>query len=418
MGKTQKVNQSALAPARCLELIEAIAAEQLPPRQYEYDLKQSAIGAEILRLSRTELATLALIMMRWHRRESQKRRVADAAQAAINTKELPHPGAEALEWQTPMLAEAAEARAKVIAGFRQVWSALMQILRQRLSFTEADVIEILADAREDQVFGCWQYSRVVKVVRDYLSEHPLTPTLETQIEQLYQYLEKISWHKQDALKLRQLYAADSEQVPILPGEAWSDCAMKMLETLPPKTRSHWVKLLNDCVQSSGSKPSAKWLKAADPHRQAVGLAPLQQALLQWLPLVNQPRTQPLPDWRGIADCIHDQNADILKGLVWLCADQSDAELARALNQLAVSAYRKLPGIGPRCVKLGNACVWALGQMPTPEAIAQLALLKAKVKFGSAQIGIEKALNAAAERTGMSRDDIEEIAVPTYGLTLE
>nr|WP_215607714.1 DUF4132 domain-containing protein [Leptothoe spongobia] len=67
------------------------------------------------------------------------------------------------------------------------------------------------------------------------------------------------------------------------------------------------------------------------------------------------------------------------------------------------------------MKLGNACVWALGQIPTADAIGQLALLKVNVKFGTAQKGIEKALTAAAEREGLPREEIEELAVPTYGL---
>src|SRR5574339_673846 len=65
--------------------------------------------------------------------------------------------------------------------------------------------------------------------------------------------------------------------------------------------------------------------------------------------------------------------------------------------------------------IGTACVYALGAMPGSEGLAQLALLKVKVKFGTAQKGIEKALTAVAERLGLPRDEIEELAVPTYGL---
>ena len=55
-------------------------------------------------------------------------------------------------------------------------------------------------------------------------------------------------------------------------------------------------------------------------------------------------------------------------------------------------------------------------MPGMEGVYQLALLKVKVKFGTAQKGIEKALNATAERVGIPRDELEEMAVPAYGLT--
>src|SRR5205814_1911998 len=84
--------------------------------------------------------------------------------------------------------------------------------------------------------------------------------------------------------------------------------------------------------------------------------------------------------------------------------------------LTVSCYRKAPGIGPRATKVGNAGVYALSQINDQLAVGQLALLKVKVKFGTAQKEIEKAFTAAAERSGLPRDELEEMSVPTYGLT--
>jgi hypothetical protein len=54
-------------------------------------------------------------------------------------------------------------------------------------------------------------------------------------------------------------------------------------------------------------------------------------------------------------------------------------------------------------------------MPRITPIGQLAILKVKVKFGTAQKEIEKAFNAAAARENLPRDEIEELAVPSYGL---
>ena len=147
--------------------------------------------------------------------------------------------------------------------------------------------------------------------------------------------------------------------------------------------------------------------------------PLREAVLRWFPLVDRPRTRPVERWTEWQPdpnlLIQDKNADILKALVWLCAGRESAEVARALRALALSAYRKVPQVGPRCVRVGNACVWALGNMPGTEGIGQLALLKVRVKFGTAQKGIEKALDTAAERAGLPREEIEEMSVPPYGL---
>src|SRR6185437_4087816 len=50
-----------------------------------------------------------------------------------------------------------------------------------------------------------------------------------------------------------------------------------------------------------------------------------------------------------------------------------------------------------------------------DAVGQLAMLKVRVKFGTAQKEIEKAFTAAAQALGLPRDQIEEMGIPTYGL---
>lgn len=154
---------------------------------------------------------------------------------------------------------------------------------------------------------------------------------------------------------------------------------------------------------------------------AVGLERFNRHVLAWCPLVDQPRTQEITDWSreyqpDPNQLIIEPHADILKGLVWCCALREDQEHARALTALALSAYRKIPKIGPRAVKIGNACVYALGAMPSMEGVGQLALLKVRVKFGTAQKMIEKALEATAQRVGLPREELEEMSVPAYGLT--
>jgi hypothetical protein len=67
------------------------------------------------------------------------------------------------------------------------------------------------------------------------------------------------------------------------------------------------------------------------------------------------------------------------------------------------------------VKVGNAAVYALSEIVSPDAIGQLAMLKVRVRFGTAQKEIEKAFDAAASALGLPRDQIEEMSVPTCSL---
>ena len=211
------------------------------------------------------------------------------------------------------------------------------------------------------------------------------------------------------------------RLPIFPGEAWSDATIADLKGMTRELQTRWLPLLLHCQTATNSGPSAKWIKAARALLKELGAKQFTQCILKWFPLVSEPRTQRIETWHRTFQpdpnqLIIEPHADILKGLAWFAGLCEDKELARALTALALSCYRKIPLKGPREVKVGNACVAALGLMPGLEGVYQLALLKVRVKFGTAQKGVEKALNAAAERVGLPRDELEEMAVPAYGLT--
>lgn len=108
--------------------------------------------------------------------------------------------------------------------------------------------------------------------------------------------------------------------------------------------------------------------------------------------------------------------DLLCGLAWICGQVTDKGVTRALGLMAVSAFRKVPGKGPRAIRVGNACIHALGQIGSADAMGQLALLKIKVKFGGAQAALSKALTQLAEKLGVTPEDLEEMSVPGYGMT--
>jgi len=137
--------------------------------------------------------------------------------------------------------------------------------------------------------------------------------------------------------------------------------------------------------------------------------------------IGAPPTPTFPPEPPPYDAVEDKliiepHMDILRGLAWVAGLLGGADMARALTTLALSAYRKVPGKGPRAVRVGNACITALGMIGGLEAVGQLAVLKVKVKFGTAQKQIEKALAACAEKAGIPRDELEEMSVPAYGLT--
>ena len=208
---------------------------------------------------------------------------------------------------------------------------------------------------------------------------------------------------------------------LVPGEVWTDELNDDLTRLPRRDREAWIALFKHALGATSARPSAKWLKTGDKLIAAIGGDKFLAALHRWLPRVAQGRSVARlgsypGDTRSAADVMHEENATCLRGLVWLTPTLSrNDDLTRAVAAVALSAYRKVPGVGPRAVKVGNAAVYALSEMGSPEAVGHLAMLKVRVKFGTAQKEIEKAFNTAAEALSLPRDQIEEMAVPSYGL---
>ncbi|MGN9776980.1 DUF4132 domain-containing protein [Micromonospora sp. H33] len=208
--------------------------------------------------------------------------------------------------------------------------------------------------------------------------------------------------------------------PLLsPGEAWADQVLADL----PDLGAGWPELVTHALTATSARPSARWERQARALLDAVGCAAYRDTVTGWLALVGRPRTLPLdrgdydPD---IAHAYDPYNATALRGLVWLLAlavdGPADTATARTLGGLVETSLRKVAGIGPRNPKVANAAVWALARLDGDHALAQLARLATGVTYKGTLKELTAALDRRAEALGLSRAEVEELAVPTYGLT--
>jgi len=317
---------------------------------------------------------------------------------------------------------------------RYAVAALTKALAQRpFALDRAGVFDFLlyvairASASDRRPFQA-AFDTLLGQVEQEAARTPLTDG-----ERYVLYLLRVSWIGGPPLgiateinRLTQL-VGDARAFFLVPGEAWTDELNDDLTRLPRREREAWIALLKHALTATATRPSAKWLKTGEKLVAAIGRDAVLAAVNGWLPRVAQGRSITrlgvFPGTtRSAGDVMHEENATCLRGLVWLTptlprdsGSGTATELTRAVAAVAISAYRKVPGIGPRAIKVGNAAVYALSEMGSPEAVGHLAMLKVRVKFGTAQKEIEKAFNAAAEALSLPRDQIEEMAVPSYGL---
>ncbi|WP_432930567.1 DUF4132 domain-containing protein [Microbispora sp. CA-135349] len=196
-----------------------------------------------------------------------------------------------------------------------------------------------------------------------------------------------------------------------PGEEWADRVLADL----PALGGEWDALVAHAVTATSAKPSSRWEKQARELLDAVGHDRAREAISGWLALVGSPRTMPVVYLDDAAFDPH--NALGVRGMTWMLAFlPSRPESARLLGNLVETALRKVPGIGPRNPMVANAAVYALSRMEAEAALAQLARLSARVTYKGTLKVLGTALDARAAALGLSRDEVEELAVPTYELT--
>jgi hypothetical protein len=315
-------------------------------------------------------------------------------------------------------------------GWAQAWLrcqltelAIRGLLRRKLPLSDGALLVLLRVISQERFYSNFWIPplAIASALENRGVEGPLGDDLRDAIKVALSRLRKgpvvPDFRKADD-RLSKLIA-EEPKAHIEPGEAWSDAALADLEAMNADHRRAWSALLVSCQTAGGGKPSPKWLDEVRPLIEAVGRDDWKSRLLRWFPLVDRPRTQPNPRPQGFvraaADLLALPHVELLRGLTWCAGCEPDRDLARALAALALSAYRKVPEKGPRHISLGHAAVAALGTMPGRDAVGQLAVLKIKVKFIPAQKEVDKALSAAAQREGLPRAELDELAVPAYGM---
>lgn len=311
------------------------------------------------------------------------------------------------------------------SDYRKKWlvqNYVNLLMARKIPFKEEQVLQLVRKLTEQKNhYYLSGAGRLIKIIENFLIENELSVELKKDLKSLTKNIESVHQSAETRkwiLKLKEITGGGSSRNPLVAGEAWSDAAIADIESFDEENKKNWAELLTGCQTASGSMPKEKWLKSGKELIEKIGVDSFKSCILRWFPLVDKPRTAEIGEIPRYGPnpnlLINDVNADILKGLVWLCGESDDAEMARSITTVAISAYKKVPQIGPRCVRVGNACVYALGKMQA-SGVAQLALLKVKIKFGTAQNLIAKELNLAAEKAGITAEELEEMSVPTYAL---
>ena len=302
-------------------------------------------------------------------------------------------------------------------------TVLRQLLTRKLPMQEAHLAFLLDWLINSCGLDNWDapLAGLATSLENYVSDgndlEPLTALLKVATTGLDRCNYADSARRRQISRFHNLFEIN-ERVQLNDGDPWAEVCNLFIDGLKGETLNAWNTLLKHCRESASSKPSKKWLKTVKTLAKNIGEDEVFKTVCEWLELIDKPRTKPLANQGWLSDSpyvMDDQNVDLLKGLVWCLCVQENAHNARTLVKVAMSAYKKIPGLGPRLVRIGNACIVSLSLMPGRAGLYQLAVLQVKIKYRSALKLLDKSMEEAADREGISRAELEEMGVPSYGL---
>ena len=306
------------------------------------------------------------------------------------------------------------AEAREHANFRicgAMTDAIMLALQGVPRPLPADLVkQLLSEYRQD--FSMSRMYFPFEAFLSALSRDQITEEIRTELRRIHlQYAPSPTGKEQEHLKeindlLARLMHVEGEK-PLDPGRGpWSQIVFDEIAQQDAITRAGWEGLLEHCRVLEQTVPGGKWKKRAGELMAALGESQAQAAMLRWLALGPVPG-QPPEARSPIEDSAYQ------KGLVWCM--RAGPETAIAIADFGLACLRKVPMLGAVSQKVGFACVQALGAMECSEAVSQLTRMRARVKYSVARRLIEKSLQQAAERSGLSVEEVEDISVSGYGL---
>ena len=222
-----------------------------------------------------------------------------------------------------------------------------------------------------------------------------------------------------------LFTSDNTKVGIKPtyflGEdAFGAYANASIEKLKEEEKQQFFKLMLHAQKATGGKPSGKFLEESKELFKAFGADKYKQILNDWWLYIVSMKEVINEHTSGsytynLIEFISTTNNDMIKGFVWSSVHFHDKSTVFNIARLAERCYRKIPNKGPAAAGIGNACLYVLANSKGLDGVGHLSRLKLRIKQSSTQNLIEKYLQEAAEKQGVTIHEIEDMAVDDYGL---
>lgn len=319
---------------------------------------------------------------------------------------------------------------------------LLAMFRFKLKLSEQEMIEIFnaflenTSPENNRTLVTWPLGAYVKQVENNYLGKELPNSITQILKDIVKFTKAIgNKPSKDDLKMLEkieaiVFHSTASEDAIKPtyfigNDDFKDYANAILDKQKEEEKIAWYKLMAHAQKASGSKPSSKFLKDSKVLMDELGADKFKAIVHEWfnhLAGMKETVTITVYEYSGReyqsqqTTFLDSLNSDALKGFVWMASFFHDQKTVQSIGKLAERCFKKIPGIGATAGALGNACLYTLYASKGLDGIAQLSKLKLKIKQNSTLELIEKYIEEAAIKMGVSPVEIEDLAVDDFKLT--
>lgn len=323
-----------------------------------------------------------------------------------------------------------------------VYESLMAlVIRNKMEFTDNELLSLMTLYKTNcysyKNFSSWPIGHTVIQFEKQVKTKGLSEEFKTGIQEILKWKEFSSgsgyWDsdlEKASLKLRNLVVDKDDPNQSIPAyelnskDPFGVFANNYLKGLDDKTRDGMYQMLPLSAACSGSKPTKKFQTASKEIVDQIGTQKYKEIAQDWMEFVVNLKTEETQSTHNYSGneytyshymFLYEKNSTLLKGIVWSLLQFHDTKTLQLLAQLAERSFQKIPGVGPSAAGLGNACIYCLAFTKGLEGVSHLSRLKLKIAQNNTKKLIQKYIEEISEKRGISSAEIEEMAVPEFGL---
>lgn len=324
----------------------------------------------------------------------------------------------------------------------QMANQLISILfKSKMNFSQDTIVSIFGSVKNNILdkgfdkFRFWPLASFLKQIESNYTNVEIPETIKKVLEEILSFeKKKNSFDFNEQIKLEEkiksfLFKSENVKDNVKPTfflgiDNFKNHGNRILEQIQKDDQQHWFILMQLAQKATSAKPTQKFLSESKTTIDKIGPDNFKKITQEWFhEIINLKETitsnsqiyNKQEYYYNSIEFLSSPNVNIIKGFVWMSSLFYDSDSILTISKLCERCFKKIPEKGPASAGLGNACLYTLFASKGLDGIAQLSRLRLKIKQNNTISLIEKYIDEAATKLGVTSSEIEDLAVDDFKL---